>query len=75
MLESLSINPQIDYATFSWLGNTGSAALPSALAVACEKEFISAGQKVALLGIGSGINCTMIGVDWNKSLIASKTMF
>ena len=75
MLESLSIDPEIDYPTFSWLGNTGSAALPSALAVSCEKDFITAGHRVALLGIGSGINCTMIGVEWNKSQIASATMF
>ena len=75
MLESLSIDPAIDYATFSWLGNTGSAALPSALAVACEKEFIQPGQKVGLLGIGSGINCTMMGIEWNESRIACKTMF
>ena len=75
MLESLSINPEIDYPTFSWLGNTGSAALPSALAVACEKEFISPGHKVGLLGIGSGINCTMMGVQWNESRVASKTAF
>ena len=75
MLESLSINPEIDYPTFSWLGNTGSAALPSALAVACEKEFITSGHKVGLLGIGSGINCTMMGVQWNESRIASKVAF
>jgi len=74
MLESLSIDAQIDFPTFSWLGNTGSAALPSALAVACEKEFIQQGDKVGLLGIGSGINCTMIGVQWNESRVASKVM-
>jgi 3-oxoacyl-[acyl-carrier-protein] synthase-3 len=73
MLESLSINPEIDYPTFSWLGNTGSAALPSALAVACENDFIERGHKVGLLGIGSGINCTMIGIEWNESRIASQT--
>ena len=75
ILESLSIDAKIDFPTFSWLGNTGSAALPSALAVACEKEFISAGDRVALLGIGSGVNCTMIGVEWKKSQVASETMF
>jgi 3-oxoacyl-[acyl-carrier-protein] synthase-3 len=75
MLDSLSIDPEIDYPTFSWLGNTGSAALPSALAVACEKEFIVGGQKVGLLGIGSGINCTMIGVEWYESRVASKIAF
>src|SRR5205814_4275542 len=28
MLESLGLTPERDYATFSWLGNTGSVALP-----------------------------------------------
>jgi 3-oxoacyl-[acyl-carrier-protein] synthase-3 len=73
MLASLSLDPEIDFPTFSWLGNTGSAALPSALAVACEEEFVTANQNVALLGIGSGINCTMMSLKWSKSLIASST--
>ena len=71
MLESLGINPEIDYSTFSWLGNTGSAALPITLASACEKEFIKPDQNVALLGIGSGINCMMLAVNWQKTLVKS----
>ncbi len=74
MLESLGVDPAIDYETFSWLGNTGSAALPSALALACEREFINSGDKVGLLGIGSGINCTMLGVEWNETKVASRVM-
>lgn len=70
MLESLGISTEIDYATFSWLGNTGSAALPITMAVGCDKEFIKPQDSVAMLGIGSGINCVMIGVDWQKSLVA-----
>ena len=50
MLESLGVNPELDYSTFSWLGNTGSAALPITMAVACEKEFIQPGQNVASSG-------------------------
>ena len=73
MLQSLGIDPAIDFATFTWLGNTGSAALPSALAIGCEKEFISAGDNVALLGIGSGINCTMMSVQWNETRVAGAT--
>jgi len=71
MLESLGINPEIDYSTFSWLGNTGSAALPITLACACEKGFIKPDQNVALLGIGSGINCMMLAVNWQKTLVKS----
>ena len=71
MLESLGINPELDYSTFPWLGNTGSAALPITLACACEDEFIRPNQNVALLGIGSGINCMMLAVNWQKTLVKS----
>lgn len=69
MLESLGIAPSIDFSTFEWLGNTGSAALPVTMARACEEGFISGGDKVAMLGIGSGINCVMIGAEWNETKV------
>jgi 3-oxoacyl-[acyl-carrier-protein] synthase III len=71
MLESLGISPELDFATFPWLGNTGSAALPITMAVACEQKFIQPNHNVAMLGIGSGINCMMLAVEWQKSLVAS----
>lgn len=64
MLEALGLSTENDYATFPWLGNTGSAALPSAMALAVEAGFFRAGDRVAMLGIGSGINSVMIGVEW-----------
>jgi 3-oxoacyl-[acyl-carrier-protein] synthase-3 len=64
MLESLGLTVDRDFATFPWLGNTGSVALPITLAIAAEQGFLSRDQHVALLGIGSGINCVMLGVDW-----------
>ena len=72
MLEALGIDPELDYSTFSWLGNTGSAALPITMAVACEKEFIQPDQNVAMLGIGSGINCLMLAVQWQKTIVGSR---
>ncbi len=71
MLESLGLDLAMDYPTFPWLGNTGSAALPVTLAVACDNGFIQSGHQTALLGIGSGINCIMLAVDWQRSRIAS----
>jgi 3-oxoacyl-[acyl-carrier-protein] synthase-3 len=68
MLESLQLPIENDFATLEWLGNTGSAALPVTMALAVEQNFIQPGQKVGLLGIGSGINCVMLGVEWQKSL-------
>ncbi len=73
MLESLGLSPETDFPTFSWLGNTGSAALPISMAIGAEKEFIRPGDRVAMLGIGSGINCTMMNVRWNKSLVGAGT--
>ncbi len=70
LLEALDINPQIDYPTLETLGNTGSVALPLTLALAAEAEHLRPNDRVALLGIGSGINCQMLAVDWQKSLIA-----
>ena len=75
MLESLGIDPSIDFSTFPWLGNTGAAALPVTLARAAEEGFIQSGDRVGLLGIGSGINCLMLGAQWKRSLVQGSTEF
>ena len=69
MLESLGLPQDRDYATFPWLGNTGSVALPITLALAVENGFVQPHDHVALLGIGSGINCLMLAVDWQRTLV------
>ncbi len=74
MLQSLGLAPERDYATFPWLGNTGSVALPITLALAIENGFINDQQHVALLGIGSGINCLMLAVDWQRSPIKTQAV-
>src|SRR5690606_38102059 len=66
MLNQLGLDAERDYATFDHLGNTGSAALPSALAMAAAEGFIGEGHRVALLGIGSGVNVLMLGADWQS---------
>lgn len=63
MLQTLGLDVASDYATFPWLGNTGSVALPLTLAMAARSNFIKAGEQVALLGIGSGINSLMLGFE------------
>jgi 3-oxoacyl-[acyl-carrier-protein] synthase-3 len=68
MLESLGIAPDIDFITYPWLGNTGSVALPTAMAVGLERGHAKPGDNIALLGIGSGINCVMLAVQWQKTL-------
>jgi 3-oxoacyl-[acyl-carrier-protein] synthase-3 len=72
MLESLGLPEERDYATVSWLGNTGSVALPLTMAIGLEREWVGADACLGLLGIGSGINCLMIGVHWQRTLVASQ---
>lgn len=69
MIESLGLDIENDFATMRWLGNTGSVALPTALAIGAEQDHLASNDNVALLGIGSGINCVMLGVQWQKSLV------
>ncbi len=69
LFQSLGLNPNIDFSTFETLGNTGAAALPLTLARAAEAGHVTAGDRVALLGIGSGINCQMLAVEWNKTQV------
>ncbi|MFP6586817.1 MAG: 3-oxoacyl-[acyl-carrier-protein] synthase III C-terminal domain-containing protein, partial [Pirellulaceae bacterium] len=74
MLESLDLPPEMDFITFPWLGNTGSAALPVTWAIAAKENKIETGDKLALLGIGSGINCIMLGLEWNKSIVGTNSI-
>ena len=66
LYERLGLDPQIDFATVDWLGNTGSAALPSTAALGIEQGHLQPGDKVALLGIGSGLHSVMLGLEWSQ---------
>ncbi len=37
------------------------------MALGIEQCVLSAGDRVAMLGIGSGINCQMLSVEWERS--------
>jgi len=71
MLESLGLAPERDFVTFPWLGNTGSVALPVTMALGLHGGHVNPGDRVALLGIGSGINCVMLAVQWQRTLVGS----
>lgn len=64
LYETVGLDLAKDFSTFETLGNTGSAALPTALALAVDRGVLKNGQKAALLGIGSGINSLMLAVEW-----------
>ena len=68
LFDSLALDPRIDYSTFSFLGNTGSVALPITAALGIENGHLHPPENVALLGIGSGINVIALAIDWQRSL-------
>ena len=64
MLQTLGRDPATDFVAYEHLGNIGTVALPLATALAAERDFLRPGHTVGLLGIGSGLNCMMMGVTW-----------
>ena len=42
----------------------GTVSLPLTAALAEERGFLERGSRVAFLGIGSGLNCLMLGWEW-----------
>ncbi|MCF3648135.1 3-oxoacyl-ACP synthase III [Synoicihabitans lomoniglobus] len=64
LYEALNLDLTRDFSTFETLGNTGSVALPVTLATAADQNVLEKGDRVALLGIGSGLNCLMLGLEW-----------
>ncbi len=65
MLEAFVLDSAIDFSTVETFGNTGAVALPLTLARAAEAGHLGAGDRLALLGIGSGLNSLMVAIDWN----------
>ncbi len=64
ILRSLAIPQSRDFSTYPFLGNMGTVSLPLTAAVAEDRGFLEPGDRVAFLGIGSGLNCLMLGLEW-----------
>lgn len=64
LLERLGIAESLDFPTVEYLGNTGATALPTAVALGTAARHVQPGENVALLGIGSGLSCVMLGLQW-----------
>lgn len=62
LLEDTGIIPERFPMTFPFWGNVAAAALPMTLAL--ESERLAPGERVLLLGVGSGLNATYMEIDW-----------
>ncbi len=64
LFERLGLDLSKDFSNLAYMGNVGSVSCPLAVAMAEEAGKLKRGDFLAMLGIGSGINCTMLGVEW-----------
>jgi 3-oxoacyl-[acyl-carrier-protein] synthase-3 len=64
ILGSIGIPKEKDFTTFKFLGNIGTVSLPITAAIGAERGFLMKDDWVGFLGIGSGLNCIMLGIHW-----------
>ncbi|MGR0482266.1 MAG: 3-oxoacyl-ACP synthase III [Candidatus Electronema sp. V4] len=64
LFAALELAPDRNFETLDVLGNVGSVSAPITMAMGIEKGRLKQGQRGALLGIGSGINSVMLGIEW-----------
>jgi acyl-CoA:acyl-CoA alkyltransferase len=64
VLKSIGVGIDRDFSTFEYLGNIGTVSVPITSAIASERGFLERGQRVGWFGIGSGLNCLMLGLEW-----------
>ena len=64
ILRTFQVPQDKDFTTFAYLGNMGTVSLPITAALAAERDILASGNEVAFLGIGSGLNCLMLGLEW-----------
>lgn len=64
LVKMLGMDPGKVHAIYPEMGNIGPASIPIVLARAFELGRLRSGDRVALLGIGSGLNCSMAEIVW-----------
>lgn len=64
LCQTLALDPEKNFETLSFLGNVGSVSAPVTMATALDQGVFREGQRAAMLGIGSGINCLMLAIEW-----------
>ena len=64
VLKALGVEIERDFPTFAYLGNIGTASLPITAAIAAERGFLEHGHRVGFFGIGSGLNCLLLALEW-----------
>ncbi len=64
VFRTLDLEKSKGFATVHYLGNIGACSLPISTAIGIDEGLLKAGDKVTMLGIGSGLSCIMLGLEW-----------
>ncbi|MCX7564092.1 3-oxoacyl-ACP synthase III [Xanthomonadaceae bacterium XH05] len=64
LIKTIGIDPKKVFTIFAEHGNIGPASVPIVLSKLKEMGRLKKGSRIALLGIGSGLNCSMAEVVW-----------
>ncbi len=64
LFRTLGLDKAKDFTTVEYLGNVGSVSLPITMAIGIDQGCLRPGDKAAMMGIGSGIVCLMLGLEW-----------
>ena len=62
--KTLNVDIKKDFCTYPFLGNMGTVSLPITAAIADERGFLQPEDFVGFIGVGSGLNCYILGVEW-----------
>jgi len=64
LFDTLNLDESKGFSSVEYLGNIGPVSLPITLAIASDEGHLNTGDKVAMMGIGSGLASIMLGVEW-----------
>jgi 3-oxoacyl-[acyl-carrier-protein] synthase III len=64
LFKTLGLDEAKDFSTVEYLGNIGSVSLPITMAIGIDQGRLNPGDKVVMMGIGSGLVCLMLGLEW-----------
>jgi len=63
-IRAFGADPDRVYRIFPFLGNIGPASIPTVMSRMLQENRVKRGDRMALMGIGSGLNCAMAEVVW-----------
>ena len=64
VFDTLGLDKSKGFFTVGYLGNVGSVSLPITLAIGIDENHVQPGDKVIMLGAGSGLCAIVLGLEW-----------